>query len=145
MSHVHDSTSQLPVGNQEADSEGNAHHNDGSQDGGEPMSVDTCARQRRRIAQLEQKLESLESGRAVKDRFHHICIYEVGFAHQLSGKSITIWPKEEPLDVLFLCSIMSRSLSVKMTADTKPMKTQPIASSKFFTLGSFVPLTGLFI
>jgi hypothetical protein len=40
---------------------------------------------------------------------------------------------------------MSRSLSVKMTADTKPMKTQPIASSKFFTLGSFVPLTGLFI
>ncbi|KAG1767752.1 hypothetical protein EDD22DRAFT_772835 [Suillus occidentalis] len=65
MSHVHDSTSQPPVENQEAAIEDSTSHTDGPQDDslGEQMSVDTCARQRRRIAQLEEKLESLESGR----------------------------------------------------------------------------------
>ncbi|KAG2737508.1 hypothetical protein P692DRAFT_20761551, partial [Suillus brevipes Sb2] len=45
-------------------------HTEGSQDGflNESTSADTYARQRRRIAQLEEKLESLESGRAAKDR-----------------------------------------------------------------------------
>lgn len=51
-------------------------HTEGQQDGGniQPQQTQTVAAhvqglQRRRIAQLEEKLEALESGRAVKDRY----------------------------------------------------------------------------
>lgn len=38
------------------------------------------ARQRRRIAQLEEKLVALESGRAIKERYNHPCIIKFGFS-----------------------------------------------------------------
>lgn len=63
--------------------EGSRAPSDGQPD--EPSQESTAAaaslqaRQRRRIAQLEEKLEVLEAGRAIKQRYNYYFTSEVGF------------------------------------------------------------------
>jgi hypothetical protein len=93
------------------------------------------ARQRRKIAELEGKLEVLESGRAVKERYDGRCMHRVSrcFAHYPTGKQIIIWLKEEALDALLLCSTALKTSSPKMTEDMMTMtRMRLVLSSKFF-------------
>jgi hypothetical protein len=108
------------------------------------------ARQRRKIAELEGKLEILESGRAVKERYDGHCMHRVSrcFAHYPAGKWIIIWLKQEALDASLLCSIVLKTSSPKTTEDMMTM-TRMVLSSKFFvfkfvTVTRSVP-TGLFM
>lgn len=52
---------------------GNPSHDEDRQDGGSPRQSETIiavqARQRRRIAQLEEQLETLEAGREAKQKY----------------------------------------------------------------------------
>lgn len=90
------------------------------------------ARQRRRIAQLEEKLEGLEAGRASKQRYSHYYTYEVGFTYHRSGNITIIWLKEGRLGALSLYSTMSRTSSPKTTEDTTLMVMKKVMLSKYY-------------
>lgn len=98
----------------------------------ESTSPSLQARQRRRIAQLEEKLEALEAGRASKERYSHHFMYKVGITYHRAGNRIIIWLKDGRSGVLFLCSIILRTLLLKMTEDTTYMMMVKIMLSKPF-------------
>jgi transcription elongation GreA/GreB family factor len=71
MSHIEGSTSHIEGSASQI--QGSASHIEGQQENSEvgirsEQSNDAVARQRRRIAQLEEKLEALESGRRTKEK-----------------------------------------------------------------------------
>lgn len=65
------------------DNEGSRAPSDGQPDESSQESAAAAAslqaRQRRKIAQLEEKLETLEAGRATKQRYNYYFTSEVGF------------------------------------------------------------------
>jgi hypothetical protein len=69
---------------------GNPSHGEDRQDGGSPRQSETTiavqARQRRRIAQLEEQLETLEAGREAKQKYLPHYLHSVTSSHRLSGK-----------------------------------------------------------
>lgn len=71
----------LPIDEAAADS-GSASHVENRQAEGscDPADMSAQARQRRKIAQLEEKLVALESGRAFKERYNRPCSIEFGFS-----------------------------------------------------------------
>jgi hypothetical protein len=93
-----------------------------------PQSTFLQARQRRKIAELEGKIEVLESGRAVKERHVHHFVRWADLAHYLSGKRITSWLKAEALNASLLCLILLKILSPKTTEDTMIMTRMPLLS-----------------
>jgi hypothetical protein len=88
------------------------------------------ARQRRRIAQLEEKLEALESGRAVKEKYDR-CHPVIHFTHRILGKQTISWLKEGRSGALSLYLIILRTSLLKMIGDME-MITKTIPSSKFY-------------
>jgi hypothetical protein len=68
MSHVEGSMSYMKNGEDHQDMDNTPHVEDRHEGSIQLERSDAAARQRRRIAQLEEKLEALESGRAAKER-----------------------------------------------------------------------------
>lgn len=62
----------LPI-NEPAEGSGSTSHVEPRQGSHDSAELSAQARQRRKIAQLEQKLEALEYGRAGKQRYDHNC------------------------------------------------------------------------
>jgi hypothetical protein len=88
------------------------------------------AQQRRKIAELENKVVALESGRAVKDRYAlSFCVHCVYLVHRLLGSQITIWPKDEASGVLWLYSTILRILSMKTIGGMMAMAMRILLSS----------------